>query len=123
MKRMCSHLLLVALAAAGCASRKPSVQTSAVTLRTDSMNLTMECLSTATLHDVTVIPADTMRDIVHIGMVELDRKTHVESKEVLTEATTESHMETPEPAQRSVSLRWLPWIFLLAAGVVIMSRK
>lgn len=123
MRRICPFLLLVALAAAGCASCKPSVQTSAVALRTDSMNMTVDCLSAATLHDVTVIPADTTRDIVHIGKVELDRHTHMETVAVSNETTAESRTETPPPAPRSVPLRWMPWIFLIAAGAVILLRK
>ncbi len=98
MRRVCPFFILVAMVVAGCASRKPSVQASAVTVRSDSLNLTMACLSTATLHDVTVIPADTMGDVVHIRKVELDRRTHAQTMPVTAETAVETHSETPRPA-------------------------
>lgn len=123
MKRICPFLLLAASLAAGCASRKPLVHTSAVSMRKDSLNLTVESLSTATLHDITVIPADSMGDIVHIGYLELDKRTHTETSAISSEETAATVRESAPPSSGDFKWKLIPVILILLALLAFLLRK
>ena len=123
MKKIVPCFLIAALAASGCAVRKPLVSASEHRVCSDTLSLTVDRIASATLHDITVIPPDSAGQVVHIGRIDMDSRTHAETAAASTSSVETAVAETAPPASGGFSRRLVPFILILLAIVIFILRK
>lgn len=123
MKKVLPCFMLAALAVSGCALRKPLVSASEQRFRSDTLSLSFDRITASTLHDVTVIPSDSSGQVVHIGRIDMDCRTHAETSAASTRSVDAKVTETAPPESGGFSWRLVPLILILLTVVIFVLRK
>lgn len=121
MKALHVTATIALLLAGGCAAPKPAVNAVSNESRSDSLSMTIDSESSATLHGVTLEPADTTRPTVRIERIEIERRSHSEANASSGETTAGSVNSVPAAPTPS-PMRGV-WILALAAVAVILLRR
>ena len=121
---LCIAALLTLLGS--CATPQPAVSASSAEIRTDTLTMTLDCESNATLHGVTLIPPDTSRSVVLIERIEIERRARSETRAASTEQAAETGTQTPPAvARRKTVSDGAIWLMLtaLVAGLIWIRKQ